>query len=102
MIVCNICKKEYETARQFHGHLLKTHFDDYKKSGNFDKQFYESEEVKMAEKKKKDLPPDVPEGFRLLKKTDPDEKAAFEAGYRYIDAEENVYKHFEAKEEGWI
>lgn len=102
MIECNVCGKEFENARAFHGHLIRWHAEEYKESENDDHSFY-VKEIEMAEKKKAaKQDPDKPKGFRLLKRADADENEAYKAGYRYIDDEENCYTHEEAKEEGWI
>lgn len=96
-VFCPICNKEYQDGRRLHGHLMRTHQEEYR-AADFDKS-----KLKPG-KKQKDKPAEKkrPAGFRLLRLSDPDENEAYQAGYAYIDDEDNVYEHDEAKGEGWV
>jgi hypothetical protein len=94
--VCPICTKEYENGRQLHGHLMRLHQDEYR-----------AVDFKLADLKQSNHKPakkvvQKPKGFRLLNVTDQDEIFAYKEGYRFIDADDEVYTIEEAKGEGWI
>lgn len=96
-VLCPICGKENKDGRQLHGHLMRSHQEEYR-AADFDKSKLKpgkNQKEKPEEKKR-------PAGFRLLKLSDPDENAAYQAGYAYIDDEDNIYEHDEAKKEGWV
>ena len=102
MIRCNICGAEKETPRQMHGHLVRWHYDEYKKVNfNMRDGGITSGAPELAQKKKKKYG-EAPEGFRLLNLNNKEEYGAYHAGYRYIDNDEMCYTHEEAKSEGWI
>lgn len=98
-----------------HGHLNRSHYEEYKEH-NFDmEQLTEGytrrspaenhkkrgEKKEMAEKK--DLKNDKPKNLRLLNKSRPAELEAYNEGYRYLDPDEMIaYTSAEVKEEGWI
>lgn len=94
-MICPICGKSYETGRQLHGHLMRSHETEYKEAG------YNKENLKPGSggSKRNNT---KPAGFRMLKMADPEEAQAYKAGYRFIDNEELVYSYEEAKGEGWI
>jgi hypothetical protein len=92
---CPICGKDFPKGkRAVNAHMLKDHKKEYAEKG-----------YSLAAFGVKDEPPkklDPPEGFRVLDLDDKYEKMAYEAGYRYIDDQENVYDRAEAKRNRWI
>ena len=94
--ICPLCTKEYETGRQLHGHLMRSHQEEYRAVD------FKLTDLKQANHKPGKVTSKKPKGFRLLNITDQDENFAYKEGYRYIDADDEVYTNDEAKEEGWI
>ena len=89
---CPICDKEYENGRQLHGHMLKSHREEYRKAGH---------RVANMTGGGGDDAVHRPAGFRLLDKSDPMEQKAYSEGYRFAD-NEYFYTAEEAKGKGWI
>jgi hypothetical protein len=54
-----------------------------------------------AQKKSRPVKKNRPEDFRVLNRTDPDEREAYEEGYRYYSGG-NAYTGDECREKGWI
>jgi hypothetical protein len=113
VIKCNFCGSEFEKGRAAHMHMMRMHYNDYKK--------YDCDLEKVSEgyirKKVKSYPnaagarkeepkvveSDRPKRLRLLNKLNPEELEAYQAGYRYFDPEsELAFTTEECQEEGWI
>lgn len=118
MIKCKICGKEFDSGdglkdqQAAHCHLLRVHYKQYQKK-RFSRaaftessgEIYKKEErgLRKSTKRKPEEERDTrPAGFRPLDRTVPEEAAAYEEGFRYVDADENVYDRAEAREKGWI
>lgn len=102
MIHCNLCGAEYETRRKMHGHLMHSHYETYKEAA-FDMDLLTSGAPLRAHVAAalKDYP--RPEGFRRLRSyTSVAEAQAIEAGYMFIDQDENIYTEAEARAKSWI
>lgn len=85
-----------------HGHLMHSHYDDYKKAG-FDMDLLTSGAPLRAHVAAalKDYP--RPEGFRRLRPyTSVVEAYAVNAGYMFVDDDDNVYTEAEARAKSWI
>lgn len=101
---CKLCGAEKETRRQMHGHLIRCHYDDYKR-GDFLLDRFVDNAVPLARKYRKteDIKrKERPKGFRLLRRSSEAEAAAIEAGFEFIDDDENIYTENEARIEQWI
>lgn len=83
MIKCLICGKEFAEPRQMHGHLIRSHAEEYERSG------YDMEQLTEGYKRK---PARFQARIRFLDLSNEIERKAYEAGYRYIDNDENLYK----------
>ena len=83
MIRCLICGKEFQSARQMHGHLIRSHADEYEAND------YDMEKLTEGYTRK---PPRFATRIRFLDLSNAAEREAYNAGYRYIDGEENLYK----------
>lgn len=110
MIKCNICGMEKATRREMNGHLLHSHYNEYKlvdckqseiTTGEPENAAAVRKTVRKTEKSYKKAV-DIPAGFRLLNRNDRAEAEAYNVGYRYIDNDEMCYTADEAKESGWI
>lgn len=102
MIKCLLCGMEKKTAREMHGHMVRMHYEEYKRVGNDMEQLTEGYK-RRTRRQKAAAESDRPENLRLLNTADRDERAAYREGYRYIDPDEGiVYTTEEAREEGWI
>lgn len=86
MIKCNLCGKEFSDARKMHGHLIRSHNEEYKAAG------YDMERLTEGYKRR---PPKFSSSLRLLNLNDPAEAAAYDDGYRYIDGAGELYKEKE-------
>ena len=116
MIKCKICGKEFDSGdglkdqQAAHCHLLRVHYKEYQKKGFSRAAFTESsgeiykkeEQPRRRREKREPAGSPRPAGFRPLNRAVPEEAAAYEEGFRYVDAEENVYDRNEARERGWI
>ena len=94
MFRCRFCGREYKDRRSIHGHLMTSHREAYYQNG--------CDDSAMIEEVTELVPGERPVGFRLLNRKNADENFAYAEGYRFIDAEENVYTTDDAKEMGWI
>lgn len=104
-IKCLICGYEATDGRVMHGHLMKNHEEEYRKAElDMEKltSGYKRTRSNTAKKTKKALETEKPAGLRLLNKNNKEEHSAYMCGYRYIDADENVYTTSELKEMGVI
>lgn len=102
MIKCTICGSEYETRRQMHGHMMRNHYDQYKEKG-FDMDLLTEGAPLRAHVAQaiKDYP--RPAGFRRLRSyASVAEARAVEAGYYFIDDNDNLYSEAEARAKSWI
>lgn len=95
MFRCRFCGREYKDRRSIHGHLMTSHREEYYKHGCIDADM-------IDELEDEELPVDRPVGFRLLNQKNDDERYAYSLGFRFIDAEENVYREEIVKAMGWI
>lgn len=92
------------------GHLLRSHYKEYKAGGCHQSEFTTGEPEESGGKKqhksksaaKTQQKQSAPAGFRLLNRNDRAEAEAYEVGYRYIDDDEMCYDAEEAREKGWI
>lgn len=119
LIKCNICGAEKPNGRSMHGHINRCHYDEYKAAGfdmeklttgyrrksqgarNHGKSENRKDEKHMSINN--DLKNERPKNLRLLNKNNPEELAAYNEGYRYLDPDEMIaYTREEVKEEGWI
>ena len=121
MIRCKLCGVEKPDGRTMHGHLVRCHYDEYKNTDpTFDmeqltegyrrknqternhERSLERRDRRMA-KIDNELKNDRPKNLRLLNKSNAEELAAYNEGYRYLDPDEMIaYTTAEVKEEGWI
>lgn len=103
-MICKLCGCEKDTRRQMHGHLMHTHYDDYKRADFILERLTDGApapaRVYPYRKEKKAFP--RPAGFRLLRRSDPAEANAIDQGFDFIDSDQNIYTSQEAKTEGWI
>lgn len=102
MIKCKICGSECETRRQMHGHMMRNHYDQYKAAGFDMDDLTEGAPLRAhVAQALKDYP--RPAGFRrLLSYKTISEARAIEAGYAFVDGEENLYTEAEARAKNWI
>ena len=103
---CRLCGIEKDTRRQMQGHLMFSHKEDYKRAEfNMDRLVEGApprvKEAKKAQYERKQKQLEKPQGFRLLKREDPTELNAINAGFLYTDGD-NVFTADDAKAEGWI
>lgn len=106
---CPLCDKEYEKIRALHGHMLKAHVEEYRakdcKLSNFGLIYggiRTPETRKKAEVNKGGSAGSArPSDFRILNKSNSEELAAYEEGYRFLSGG-TVYSVEEAQERGWI
>jgi len=100
---CRICGCEKETRRQMHGHLMHTHYNDYKIADFVLDRLVDGAILAERPKKEKEKKAFLrPNGFRLLRRSNPAEENAINQGYDFIDDEEFLYTEQEARVEGWI
>ena len=101
MYNCSICEKSFSNGRAFHCHLLRFHETEYKVV-NYRKEVFDKS-LKADEPKKEKVNSKLrPTGLRPLSKNDELEQKAAAAGYKFVDAEENLYTLEEAKINSWI
>ena len=118
MIRCNICGRVFDTGNALkdqqgaHCHLLRVHYDDYRavrfsrmaltESSGAVYQGSEAQGKRAQGKAQGKREVRRPAGFRPLDRSIPEELAAYNEGFRYIDDEDYVYDRNESKEKGWI
>ena len=114
MIKCNICGRIFDSGNALkdqqgaHCHLLRVHYAEYK-AARFSRaaltessgEVYQGSE-NQGKKVQGKREVRRPAGFRPLDRRVPEEAAAYNDGFRYIDDSEYVYDRSEAKEKGWI
>lgn len=98
MFKCPLCASEYEKWRSLHGHMLKSHTAEYKAKGC---KLSAYGIVINAGADSKPTKKEPPEDFRALDLSDPDEKEAYDEGFRYY-TNGNACTSAECKEMGWI
>lgn len=118
MIRCNICGRIFDSGNALkdqqgaHCHLLRVHYSEYKavrfsraaltESSGAVYQGSEDQGKKAQGKAQEKKVVRRPSGFRPLDRSFPEEAAAYDEGFRYIDDEDYVYDRAEAREKGWI
>jgi len=108
---CKLCRKEFpdDNRRAFHAHCVRMHPKEYKgktieemTDDHVPPRAHDVRDRSGRHPKKKDPSPKQPEGFRLLNRHDEAERIAKDAGYSFVDDDENIYTSEEAEENGWI
>lgn len=96
MYKCPLCEKSYENGRQLHGHMLKAHQKEYKEK-------YSNRVANIGSVAPLVSPPSpkAPVDLKLLDLRRDHERAAYDAGFSYKDAE-FFYTAEEVKEKGWV
>lgn len=103
---CRLCGKEFEKRNAMHCHLIRVHEAEYRAAKlNLDRLVEnptprQQEQPDVKARRQANLLP-KPDGFRLLRRNDPTELNAINAGYTYTDGE-NVFTTDDAKAEQWI
>lgn len=102
MIKCKLCGQEGETRRQMHGHMMRVHYADYKDHGFDMDDLTEGAPLRAhVAQALRDYP--RPSGFRrLLSYKSVPEARAVEAGFAFVDGDDNLYTEAEARVKNWI
>ena len=102
LIKCKFCGYEATDGRVMHGHLMKNHEEEYREFGLDMEKCCTGYKRTKSNSNKRIKNAEKPAGLRLLNNSDPNELEAYNQGYRYIDAAENIYTSAELKEMGVI
>ena len=92
MYSCPICNKEFKGFKNLHGHMLRSHPEEFRERKcmlsawgiRFDPMLEEKDDQDPERKPVKNQ-------IRLLNLNDPAEAAAYNDGFRYVDNDDNLY-----------
>ena len=96
MYSCPICDKEFKGFKSLHGHMLRSHPDEFRERKCLLSSWGIRFDPALEEKSNSDPDPEqqqpIKKHIRLLNLNDPAEAAAYNYGFRYVDDDDNLYR----------